>query len=168
MNNFYFRLIGLVVAASLYSITSVPKGQVYIVERFGRYSRTLHPGINLIMPIIERVGHKLNVMEQVRNIPPQEVMTRDNVKVIVDSVVTFQVVDAFDAAYKAKKPDQAILTQAANELQSVAASMEAEELRSRREIFGGRLFGAIDAAASSWGVKVIKFEIKSISPLAVR
>ncbi|MCK9607704.1 MAG: SPFH/Band 7/PHB domain protein [Methylomonas sp.] len=146
------------------SVKSVPQGMEYTVERFGKYTNTLTPGLNIIMPIIDRIGRKLNVMEQVLDVPSQEVITKDNAMVRVDGVVFYQIMDAAKAAYEITYLDMAIINLVMTNIRTVMGSMDLDELLSRRDEINARLLNVVDEATSPWGIKVTRIEIKDIAP----
>jgi regulator of protease activity HflC (stomatin/prohibitin superfamily) len=142
----------------------VPQGYEYTVEYFGRYTRTLKPGIAFLTPMIERVGRRVNIMERVVDVPQQEVITKDNVAVRVDGIVFTQVMDAAAAAYRVDNLDHAITQLAMTNLRTVVGSMELDEVLSQRDSINSRLLTVIDHATSPWGVKVNRIEIKDLKP----
>ena len=142
----------------------VPQGYEYTVENFGRYTRTLKPGISFLTLFIEKIGRKVNMMERVVDVPQQEVITKDNVVVKVDGIVFTQVMDAALAAYRVDNLDNAITQLAMTNLRTVVGSMELDEVLSQRDAINSRLLTVIDHATSPWGIKVNRIEIKDLKP----
>ncbi|SMF05534.1 Regulator of protease activity HflC, stomatin/prohibitin superfamily [Xaviernesmea oryzae] len=159
-------LVILVILILFAGIKTVPQGYRYTVERFGRYTRTLDPGLNLITPFIERVGARMNVMEQVLDIPTQEVITKDNASVSADAVAFYQVLNPAQAAYQISNLENAIQNLTMTNIRSVMGSMDLDELLSNREVINERLLRVVDEAVGPWGIKVTRVEIKDIQPPA--
>jgi regulator of protease activity HflC (stomatin/prohibitin superfamily) len=157
-------LIVLVLLILFMGVKTVPQGYNYTVERFGKYTRTLEPGLNIIVPFFDRVGAKMNMMEQVMDVPTQEVITKDNASVSVDGVAFFQVLNAPQAAYQVSNLTQALLNLTMTNIRTVMGSMDLDELLSNRDAINGRLVTVVDQAVQPWGIKMTRVEIKDINP----
>lgn len=146
------------------AVKVVSQGQNVTVERFGRYNKTLKPGLSVINPIIDSLGKRLNMMEQVMDVPSQEAITRDNAMVKVDGVIFFQIIDAARAAYEITNLSHAILNLTMTNIRTVMGSMDLDELLSKRDEINLRLLSVVDHATAPWGIKVTRIEIKDIAP----
>ena len=163
---FAIAFVVLIVLTLFAGVKTVPQGFDWTIERFGKFTRTLSPGLNIIIPYFDRVGRKVNMMEQVISIPEQEVITKDNATVTVDGVAFYQVFDAAKASYEVSDLTQAIIVLTMTNIRSVMGAMDLDQVLSHRDEINERLLRVVDAAVSPWGLKVNRIEIKDIVPPA--
>ena len=153
---------GIVFLAKM--LRMVPQGYEWTVEKFGKYTHTLDPGLHILLPIYQRVGRKINMMEQVLEVPSQDVITKDNAVVKVDGVVFFQVLDAAKAAYEVATLEIAILNLVMTNIRTAIGSMDLDESLSKRDEINTKVLMAVDQATHPWGIKVNRIELKDIAP----
>ncbi len=163
-NIFVILVLFLAVILLIMGVKSVQQGTEWTIERFGRYTHTLMPGLNLIIPFVDRVGNKVSMRETVFNVPSQDVITKDNAMVRVDGVVFYQIINAAKAAYEVSNVNLAVINLTVTNIRTVMGGMDLDELLSNRERINAALLRVVDEATRAWGIKIMRIEIKDITP----
>jgi regulator of protease activity HflC (stomatin/prohibitin superfamily) len=164
MNFLYIALLFFAMVVLYKAVRMVPQGFQWTVETFGKYTKTLSPGLHILVPIMQDIGRKVNMMEQVLDIPSQDVITKDNAVVKVDGVVFFQVLDAAKAAYEVSDLQQATIALVMTNIRTAIGSMDLDESLSKRDEINAKLLNVVDQATHPWGIKVNRIELKDIQP----